>query len=111
MSNVVDLAARRKPVEPEAPYLRGDAFCLACGHEWLAVAPIGTDTSKLECSVCHASRGVFKHHVVYANTQSWTCAACQGFLFALFLHPTTNTPSLACAGCGSVTDAIHAFPQ
>lgn len=38
-------------------HLAGVAVCLACRHEWAAVAPSGAPT--LECPECGLDRGVF----------------------------------------------------
>lgn len=40
-----------------APHLSGEAKCLACGHAWVAIAPIGETC--LECPECGTYRGVF----------------------------------------------------
>ena len=40
-----------------SPRLEGDAKCLTCGHEWPAVAAIGT--VELECHECKTWKGVF----------------------------------------------------
>jgi Zn finger protein HypA/HybF involved in hydrogenase expression len=48
MSKVIDFQAFR-------PHLVGKATCLACSHEWTAVAPIGT--LWLECPECTLERG------------------------------------------------------
>jgi hypothetical protein len=41
------------------PHLSGIAKCLQCGHEWEAVAPVGS-ASCLECENCHTYKGVMK---------------------------------------------------
>jgi hypothetical protein len=33
--------AFRKP-EPQQQHAAGEAFCICCGHTWIAVAPTGT---------------------------------------------------------------------
>ncbi len=50
MADVIDLSDYQ-------PHISGDAKCLACGYEWMAVAPIGT--IELECPECHTFKGVF----------------------------------------------------
>jgi hypothetical protein len=49
--NVVQLGDYR-------PHVTGMARCLACKHEWAAVAPIGT--VELECPECSTFKGLFK---------------------------------------------------
>lgn len=48
MGEVIDFQAFR-------PHLVGKATCLACSHEWTAVAPIGT--LWLTCPECTLERG------------------------------------------------------
>ena len=50
MSNVVHLSEYK-------PHICGEAKCLACGHKWHAVAPIGT--TELDCPECETWKGVF----------------------------------------------------
>ena len=39
-------------------WIRGQAHCLLCLREWIAVAPIGTPW--LECPECHQMTGAIK---------------------------------------------------
>lgn len=50
---------RETPTDPPkaGQWLSGPAVCLACGHEWEAVAPLSADLSKLECPRCGAMSG------------------------------------------------------
>lgn len=50
MGNIVDLQTRR-------PHNTGPARCLACLHEWVAVAEIGSWS--FECPECGLSKGQF----------------------------------------------------
>ena len=50
MAEILDLDKFR-------PHITGLAKCLACKHEWQAVAPIGTVS--LECPTCALDKGVF----------------------------------------------------
>lgn len=85
--SVVDLAAKR--VERE-PHLSGHARCLACGHRWAAVAPLGTVW--MECPECSLRRGRFVNEVV-SGPQQWVCQ-CGNDLFHI-------TPEYAyCPNCG-----------
>ena len=49
---VIDLAQAKADREP---HLSGAAVCLACKHEWVAVAPVGTVW--MECPACSLERG------------------------------------------------------
>lgn len=51
---VIDLQAEKEAREPHS---EGKARCLACKHEWVAVAPVGTIW--LECPACTLERGRF----------------------------------------------------
>lgn len=53
---VIDLAAARQERELTLS-LCGKARCLACRHEWQAVAPVGTVW--LDCPACSLERGRF----------------------------------------------------
>lgn len=90
---IVDFAAKREEREAEIPHLAGPAFCSACKHEWMAVAPIGT-VEGLECPKCSRIFGAFKHEV--APKMAWQCN-CGNILFWL-------TPEGAmCRKCGIVS--------
>lgn len=41
----------------EEPHMSGKAHCIACDHQWMAVAPVGTVF--LECPSCHTEKGRF----------------------------------------------------
>lgn len=49
MDNVVDIDSLK-------PHWAGDATCSACGHLWIAAAPVGTRL--LECPSCKHLAGV-----------------------------------------------------
>lgn len=52
MSNVVELKKKKEP------HGAGEAFCLQCGHEWVAVAPIGV--VHLNCPNCGTCKGLYR---------------------------------------------------
>lgn len=54
MGDVVDFVAAK---EEREPHMSGKARCLACKHEWEAVAPLGTIW--LDCPECTLERGRF----------------------------------------------------
>lgn len=62
----------------------------------------------LECPRCHSSKGVLRQFVQYTDVSSWHCNACQSFLFSIILAKG-DVPTLACACCGKLTNAIDVF--
>jgi hypothetical protein len=72
------------------PHLKGAARCLACRHEWVAVAPVGTVW--LECPQCSLERGRYVGAVGIGG-EHWHCA-CGTDLF----HATPR--GLYCPNCG-----------
>lgn len=66
-----EVVALRRP-ESEEPHAAGEAFCLQCNHEWVAVAPTGT--VHLECPACKTHKGLFKFPCGPSEgTPVWTC--------------------------------------
>lgn len=85
MGDVVDLAEHR-------PHSSGEATCLACKHEWVAVAPSGVVW--MECPACGLMRGRYKFHHCHVDKKHWTCN-CGNDLFSL-------TPDfIYCPNCGA----------
>lgn len=82
MTKVVDLSEYR-------PHIGGDAKCLTCNHEWVAVAPIGT--VDLECPKCSTFKGVFMY--MTAPEVVWECN-CGNQLFFIDEHGPM------CSKCG-----------
>lgn len=106
---------RKAGEEPEDPHYTGQALCLACGHEWVAVQRVGTlaampaqDRTALQCPVCTACRGVLLHHVIYSKCLAFACGACQGQLFTIILAGDGG-PCTACAACGTLRNAMDLF--
>ena len=66
-ATVIDLQAARQEREPHSA---GKARCLACKHEWVAVAPIGV--TWMECPSCTLERGRFiaQHE---RDGEHWNC--------------------------------------
>lgn len=60
---VIDLAQAKADREP---HLSGAAVCLACKHEWVAVAPVGTVW--MECPACSIERGRYNGAVMSKTT-------------------------------------------
>ena len=84
---VIDLAAAR---EEREPHLSGAAKCLACHHEWQAVAPVGTIW--LECPACSLERGRFVRAVA-RDGDHWQCN-CGNDLFR------ATADGMYCPNCG-----------
>lgn len=68
-----------KPRLAETPHLQGVAVCVACGHEWHAAIPVCGAVNSMECEGCGAMKGVY------------------------------STPTVACASCGELRNAIDLF--
>lgn len=47
-----------KRAEPDDPHISGKAHCIACKHEWVSVAPVGTVW--LTCPECQTEKGLMK---------------------------------------------------
>jgi hypothetical protein len=80
------------PLE-RGPHNAGQALCTQCGHEWVAVAPVGTVV--LECPGCHTFKGLFKGPIEPEHG-IWTCnCGC----YAMVISDTTN---ILCWNCGTI---------
>lgn len=74
------------------PTAKGQAFCMACAHEWTAVVPVGEP--RLECPGCHRMTGMFKFEFVPPeDTMVLTCE-CGNQLF--YMTPNGRL----CPSCG-----------
>lgn len=62
---------KRKCEESEGPHMSGEAKCMQCKYEWVAVAPIGTYW--LECPSCGAIKGFFKYYAL-RDGDHWMCS-------------------------------------
>lgn len=115
MADIIPFA-RPAPKEPSDPHYSGEAHCLACGHDWMAVAKVGTpasmpgpDRATLTCPACSASRGVLKYHVIYSSAKFvYSCTSCGCTLFSIVLS-ANGDPCTACAGCGQFRNALDIF--
>jgi Zn finger protein HypA/HybF involved in hydrogenase expression len=91
MDNVVSLASRRKD-----PHSSGQAKCIACGHEFKAVVPVGI--LFFECPKCTLSKATFVGMCeMPEGTEVFTCLHCDGQLFELVLDQ-----GAFCRGCGVI---------
>lgn len=92
---MADVIAFRRREEDE-PHMRGKAMCTACGHEWEAVAPVGT--LHLDCPSCDRVRGEFKHFIEPTEDQPvWKCN-CGCYTF--YLKPE----GAMCRQCGLISN-------
>jgi hypothetical protein len=88
MADVVELSDYK-------PHLCGEARCLSCGNQWVAVAPVGT--VELECGECGTMRGVWRQPIV-PDDPLWGCGNCGNDLWYA-------TPSgMYCARCLKVSN-------
>lgn len=75
----------------DEPHASGEAFCIQCGYEWIAVAPVGT--TQLACPECATMKGLWKfpfapsvgtlvrecncgNQLFYLTTEGHLCAKC-----------------------------------
>lgn len=89
MGDVVGLR-RPEKVEETEPHLAGVAKCLACAHEWSAVAPVPCNF--LECPACGCVKGAFKYEIL-RGPDHWVCP-CENSLFVITSEGTY------CPNCG-----------
>lgn len=75
----------------------GPAKCLACKHEWVAVAPIGVDT--FECPACGCFKGLYKGVAQRPEHLHYTCG-CKAQ--SQYFHLTDLGPY--CIACGNWAD-------
>lgn len=74
MAQVLSLAAAR---EERTPHMTGEARCAACGHEWVAVAPVGTH--ELDCPSCGCTKGHMKRPVMRGDERFVCDCGCDVF--------------------------------
>lgn len=72
------------------PHLEGPAKCLGCGHEWTAVAPLGT--YQFKCPECHCEKGLLCWLV--APETVWQCQCGNQHFYISDEHRAM------CANCG-----------
>jgi hypothetical protein len=90
VSNIIPLF---QPREEKIPQSQGEAFCIQCGREWQAVAPVGT--VQLECPDCKTMKGLFRFPFAPADGQLVRECDCGNQLF--YLTPEGHM----CANCGT----------
>lgn len=88
MGAVLSLSDARQEREP---HLSGLARCVACRHEWVAVAPVGAH--ELECPECTATKCYFMNSTMRGE-QVWVCnCGCDVFR----ISPTVGPYCVHCA--------------
>ncbi len=86
MGEVIDLDSKR-------PHLSGQAVCMECGNNWVAVAPVGVH--ELECPSCKLMKGVFAYQIV--GETFWECnCGCR------YYSVSGITQNILCVKCGTV---------
>jgi predicted RNA-binding Zn-ribbon protein involved in translation (DUF1610 family) len=86
MSNVIEFPAQTDP------HGSGEAFCMQCNHQWVAVAPVGE--TRFECPECHAHKGMYKYEFVPPKGSLVRECNCGNQLF--YIRPEGHM----CPNCG-----------
>lgn len=96
-NNVLTFSRPERQESPSeyAEHLNGKARCMACRHEWQAVAPVGVNW--MECPACGTMKGRYMHPAVpYRDEKVWECA-CGCIDFIILASP----PRAFCVGCAT----------
>lgn len=104
MGEVVDFESRR----PQ-PFREGQARCLACGHQWHAVARVGVDA--LQCPGCDTIRGVFDGPMTMNSAYFVFTCGCENTFMRIFRHIGTGGIYVVCAACGTLMETDEVFPD
>jgi len=91
------MSAEIHNITESMPHNAGPARCIACKHEWVAVAPQGLDF--FECPRCGCEKGTFKGPCQREGLH-WTCTACAGDCQIFYLTDTGPY----CVNCGKWAD-------
>ena len=105
MGEVVTFAGRRND---DGPHCSGEAKCIACGHDWVAVAPVGV--VHFECPSCSLMRGAFKHPIAAAEGDHVYLCACGSDNFFIRLSKHDGRTQIMCAGCGGEQSIDNVIP-
>ena len=81
-----------EPRSTERQHASGEAFCIQCGHKWIAVAPTGT--VDLECPECQTMKGKWRFEFQPPDGTLVRECNCGNQLF--YLTPEGHL----CANCG-----------
>ena len=93
MGTVLSLAEARQEREP---HMSGAAHCVACHHEWMAVAPLGTH--ELECPACGGSKAYFAHPVMRGDEKFVCNCGCDVFRIGRLIGPYCVNCATAASG-------------
>ena len=89
--------------EKEDPHLSGEAVCIGCRHEWVAVAPVGT--WQLECPSCSTFNGIWRYPVGAQEGDAYFRCDCGCEALTAYKHH--GMFHLKCMSCGlEQTEAI-----
>jgi hypothetical protein len=88
MNNIIKFKSK----EVDTQTASGEAFCIGCGEEWIAIAETGT--LQLECPVCKTMKGKFRFEFCVAEGELVRECNCKNRLF--YLTPLGHM----CANCG-----------
>jgi len=93
-----------KAKEGRSPHWTGTVKCIGCGHEPIAVAPMGTVW--VECPSCHLHKAAPKHPFgADQGDVAFTCSECGSDALNAFYRK--GRFNLMCMGCGiDHTDAV-----
>lgn len=88
MGDVVEMFTK------EERHATGEARCIDCRHEWVAVVPVSeyNEFGWLDCPSCGCHKGRFKQPF-YFGTEHWICG-CGNDLFQ------ANRTHIYCPNCG-----------
>lgn len=90
-ADIINLAQAKQDREPHIEAVEGKARCLACRHEWIAVAPVGVVW--MECPSCSLERGRYIAQIERPG-EHWHCNCGNELFFA------TND-GFYCPNCGT----------
>lgn len=99
---VIDFAQARLE---RSPHWSGPARCVACRHDWVAVAPAGEDW--LECPACGLMKGRARHPFAAAEGDRQLVCNCGCDVMYAGLRRGFSSPYLRCVNCGA--DQTEAF--
>lgn len=99
MAEIVSLA---KFKEENSPHWAGAAKCVSCKHEWVAVAPLGTEW--IECPECGLERGHAYH--AFGAEAGDSLFQCNCGCEALTAYYRAGRFRFQCMNCG--VDHTHA---
>lgn len=86
---IIDFVKR----EELSPSITGDAVCISCKHEFVAVAPVGT--CELTCPECATTKALFKHPI--QPNERWVCECSSDLFFVL-------KSGCMCRVCGTIAN-------